>query len=89
MQLLLLYSTIFVPFSIAFFDSESTPVIVLNCVIDILFMTDFMKTFVTAEEIQGGLVISPKTLFRYRVASVWFAVDLVACFPSELLVVSL
>jgi hypothetical protein len=48
MQLLLLYSTIFVPFSIAFFESESAPIIVLNCVIDILFVLDFIKTFVTA-----------------------------------------
>lgn len=79
---MLLYSTVFVPFSIAFFDSEATAVLVINCVLDVLLLMDFAKSFVTAKETQNGLIINTKALACNRVTSVWFGVDLVACFPS-------
>ena len=90
MGILLMYSTVFLPFSMAFIDGdliEIKTILYFNCVLECLFILDFLFGFISAQENSSGdLEIRPKYIIKQYLSSGWFLIDLISCFPSELIV---
>ena len=83
-QLILVYTAIYVPIKITFFadDSIKTPVMdIIDIIVDILFIMDLFVNFIMAyEKIDGTPETRPKMIARQYIKS-WFIVDFIACFP--------
>ena len=58
--LLLLYTGIFVPLRVAFYDKASTGVIVMETIVDICFFVDIVLTFFTAFEKHKNIEVRHK-----------------------------
>lgn len=89
MGVLLIYSTMFVPFSMAFLDQELDelqPILIVNVLLDIFFMIDFAMGFVSAYHIRDGTSVETRhrMIMKQQLTSPWVIIDLLACFPSEL-----
>lgn len=89
MAILLVYSTLFMPFSLAFFDTydEQGSMIVANAVVDCLYLIDLGVSFLTAHyDDQSCLFVTKLRLIFYRqLTSCMFPIDLVSSFPTELI----
>ena len=94
--MLLLYTAIVLPWRVAFgkrgmhaWDSSS-PLSILKLFIDLFFFADMARSARTAyhEEVSGDLVTSSKAVAR-RYLRGWFALDLIATFPYDWLLLAL
>lgn len=54
--LLLVYTGLFVPLRVAFFDHASAGIIFMECVVDSFFLVDVILTFFTAYQSQQQVV---------------------------------
>ena len=78
--LLLVYTAIFVPLRVAFFDEVSAAVLVLETIIDIFFLIDIVLTFFTAFEKQNSFEVRHNKIASEYLKG-WFWLDLVATIP--------
>ena len=84
MGILLMYSTLFLPFSMAFIDGdliEIKTILYFNCVLECLFILDFLIGFISAQENSSGdLEIRPKYIIKQYLSSGWFLIDFISKF---------
>ena len=84
---LLIYTAIFVPYSVAFSESEekSMAQTVIDYVIDILFTIDIFINFLSGyEDIAEGKVVTDLKLIARTYVCSWFIPDVMACIPFGL-----
>ena len=75
---ILLFTAIFTPFRIAFYDIDSSEWIIIDGVIDAAFFIDIIFNFITAYyDYSDNLVISKKRI-AFHYIKTWFFVDLLA-----------
>ena len=58
--LLLLYTGIFVPLRVAFYDEVTLGVLMLECFVDLCFLIDIVLTFFTAFEKHNSIEVRHK-----------------------------
>ena len=80
--ILLMYTAIFVPFRIAFVQTDSSSIVVFEQIVDIIFGIDILVNFLSATEDteSNTLIYKHKDIAKKYIKS-WFILDLVACFP--------
>jgi len=80
---LLIYTAIFVPYSVAFSESEEKSM--AQTVIDILFTIDIFINFLSGyEDIAEGKVVTDLKLIARTYVCSWFIPDVMACIPFGL-----
>ena len=82
---LLLYTALFVPFKIAFIETNSITMVVIEYVVDIIFALDIFVNFISATEntVDNTIIYKHKEIAKNYITS-WFILDLIACFPFQL-----
>ena len=82
---MLLYSAIFVPFKIAFIQTDSQVMVVLEYIVDIIFSIDILVNFlsVTENTSDNTILYKHKEIAKHYIQG-WFILDLIACFPFQL-----
>jgi len=83
--LLVIYSAIIIPLEFAF-PGEIFLSDVASTVIDIIFIFDVVLSFRTTYVDPNGDEVFDKTLIKENYLKTWFPIDLMACFPLELIV---
>lgn len=79
--ILVMYSSIFIPLNIAFFNEPLSST--FDVVVDILFGVDLLLNFRTGtEDSWGRLVYDPKVIALHYLKT-WFLIDLIAVIPFE------
>ena len=83
--MLLVYTAIFVPYKIAFIETESTLLTIIEATVDILFGLDIIISFISAvEDKNGKLILDHKSIAKIYFKG-WFWLDFLACFPFNLI----
>lgn len=83
MLLLIIYSITFVPYKVAFWESETDFSSGVDLTIDTLFFIDIIVTFFSAYiDSEGQLITKSKTIVVSYLKT-WFLTDLVACVPLQ------
>ena len=71
----------------AFIDGdliEIKTILYFNCVLECLFILDFLIGFISAQENSSGdLEIRPKYIIKQYLSSGWFLIDFISCFPKN------
>jgi CRP-like cAMP-binding protein len=83
--LLVVYSAIIIPLELAF-PGENFSSDVTSTVVDIIFIFDVVLSFRTTYVDPNGDEVFDKTLIKENYLKTWFPIDLMACFPLELIV---
>ena len=82
---LLLYTAIIMPYKIALIDDDNETILIVDTVVDFLFMIDiFINLNSPIEEGTGNFNYHRKTVFINYCKS-WFFIDLIACLPMNLI----
>lgn len=84
--LLLVYTAVFVPYKIAFYDVDPFHVVILDYGVDLLFFSDVIVNFITSIEdpIRQTVIRDPKRIASSYLQG-WFVLDLTACLPFDLI----
>lgn len=80
------YTAIFVPFELAFNRDNRKEVgfLVMDCIVDVIFLTDVIVNFRTTYVDNTGHVVShPPSIVRNYITG-WFVIDLLAALPYEI-----
>ena len=93
MVVLLLYVATYVPYNICFnFDLIKSQnerwgfIEYLDILVDIIFICDMIVTFMSAyEDTTTGLIVTDHKLIAKHYLKGWFALDLLACIPVDLI----
>lgn len=82
---LLIYTALYVPVKVAFFDETSDFMFVLDLIVDFSFLTDIVLTFFTSYEDTNSDGISQMYFDKCEIAkrylSGWFFIDLFTSIP--------
>ena len=83
-MLLLLYCSLSIPFSVAFFNTEDMPSTLqnLDLMIDSLFMFDILLSFLTCYVDKGFIVRDLRQIARHYLGT-WFLPDFAGSFPFD------
>ena len=83
--LLTIYTSIFVPFNVAFKSKtmDDVPLLVIDSVVDVIFFLDIILNFHTTYVSGTGEVISDPKLIRLNYLKSWFIIDLLSCLPYD------
>jgi hypothetical protein len=85
--ILLIYTAIFVPYNVAFSESEDKSLVqtIIDYVIDVLFTIDIFINFISGyEDLTEGKVITDLRKIAKLYLRSWFVPDLLACVPFGL-----
>lgn len=81
-MLLLVYTGLFVPYSVCFIENTPDGLFAWSLVVDFLFMTDLVLTFFTAyEDPDTGELITDRVEIAKNYFKLWFWIDLVTSIP--------
>jgi hypothetical protein len=80
-SVLLIYSVIFVPVKVSFFDESSTGMIAWDFIVDASFATDIIFTFFTGYEKKDQTVETDKRVIAQQYLKMWFWIDILSTFP--------
>ena len=86
--LFLAYTALVMPYRLAFellqpVSSERSGLDTFELLIDIFFLVDILRNFVTAShDLYGELIVEPRQI-ALQYLKTWFTLDLVASFPFE------
>lgn len=82
--LLLVYTALFVPYKIAFYDVDPFTVVIVDYAVDVLFFIDLLVNFITSIEdpIRQTIIKNPSTIAKAYLQG-WFILDLAACIPFD------
>ena len=78
---LLLYTAIYVPVKVAFFDETSDFMFAFDLIVDFSFLTDIALTFFTSVEDTNGKMIYDRGEIASRYCKGWFWIDLFTSIP--------
>jgi hypothetical protein len=84
--LLTFYTSIFVPYNVAFKSKsmDDVPLLVIDSVVDVVFFLDIVLNFHTTFVSATGEVISDPKLIRWNYLKSWFIIDLLSCLPYDI-----
>lgn len=84
---MIIYSTISVPYRIAFGQDAEGAALFFDRVVDIFFALDILASFRTAyiHSFNGSIVRDPKLVQWHYFSSPWFPIDLVSTVPVDLI----
>ena len=86
---LLLYTGIFVPLRVSFFENASDSFIVFETLIDFCFFVDIILTFMTAFERKNNVIETRHRQIALQYFKGWFWIDLLSTIPFQLVEVAL
>ena len=84
--LLTIYTSLFVPYNVAFKSKtmDDVPLLVIDSVVDVIFFLDIVLNFHTTYVSPTGEVISDPKLIRLNYLKTWFIIDLLSCLPYDI-----
>lgn len=84
--ILTFYTAIMVPYNVSFKTKQNNLVwLVLDSVVDVIFLVDIVLNFHTTFVGPGGEVISDPKLIRMNYLKTWFVIDLLSCLPYDII----
>ncbi|XP_041827475.1 potassium voltage-gated channel subfamily H member 5 [Melanotaenia boesemani] len=84
--ILTFYTAIMVPYNVSFKTKYNNIVwLVLDSVVDVIFLVDIVLNFHTTFVGPGGEVISDPKLIRMNYLKTWFVIDLLSCLPYDII----
>ncbi|KAK9534169.1 hypothetical protein VZT92_009233 [Zoarces viviparus] len=84
--ILTFYTAIMVPYNVSFKTRQNNIVwLVLDSVVDVIFLVDIVLNFHTTFVGPGGEVISDPKLIRMNYLKTWFVIDLLSCLPYDII----
>lgn len=83
---LLVYTSIYVPFEIAFYEEDfSLSKMIFNITIDTIFFCDIIINFISAYETNGGRDETRWKKIATAYLTTWFIIDVAATIPTDLI----
>ncbi|XP_041121355.1 potassium voltage-gated channel subfamily H member 5 [Polyodon spathula] len=84
--ILTFYTAIMVPYNVSFKTKQNNIAwLVLDSVVDVIFLVDIVLNFHTTFVGPGGEVISDPKLIRMNYLKTWFIIDLLSCLPYDII----
>ncbi|XP_069552725.1 voltage-gated delayed rectifier potassium channel KCNH5-like [Brachyistius frenatus] len=84
--ILTFYTAIVVPYNVSFKTKQNNLAwLVLDSVVDIIFLIDIVLNFHTTFVGPSGEVISDAKLIRMNYMKTWFVIDLLSCLPYDII----
>ncbi|XP_052007337.1 potassium voltage-gated channel subfamily H member 5-like isoform X1 [Xyrauchen texanus] len=84
--ILTFYTAIMVPYNVSFKTKQNNITwLVLDSVVDVIFLVDIVLNFHTTFVGPGGEVISDPKLIRMNYLKTWFIIDLLSCLPYDII----
>uniref|UniRef100_A0A8C2BA35 Potassium voltage-gated channel, subfamily H (eag-related), member 5a n=1 Tax=Cyprinus carpio TaxID=7962 RepID=A0A8C2BA35_CYPCA len=84
--ILTFYTAIMVPYNVSFKTKQNNLVwLVMDSVVDVIFLVDIVLNFHTTFVGPGGEVISDPKLIRMNYLKTWFVIDLLSCLPYDII----
>ncbi|TKS76396.1 Potassium voltage-gated channel subfamily H member 5 [Collichthys lucidus] len=84
--ILTFYTAIMVPYNVSFKTKQNNVVwLVLDSVVDVIFLVDIVLNFHTTFVGPAGEVISDAKLIRMNYMKTWFVIDLLSCLPYDII----
>lgn len=80
--LLLVYTSTFVPYQVAFVDEDTFMMTAFNSLVDVLFGVDIIINFLSAYESNNQTVTNLPDIARNYVKG-WFVLDFIATIPTQ------
>ena len=81
----MIFTAIFIPWRLAFYEEDDMVWTIINLMIDLSFLVDIILTFFTAyfDDVKLRLVTNKKDLAWRYIKSCWFFIDVLSIFPFE------
>ncbi|XP_010776011.1 potassium voltage-gated channel subfamily H member 5 [Notothenia coriiceps] len=84
--ILTFYTAIMVPYNVSFKTKQSNLAsLVLDSVVDVVFLIDIVLNFHTTFVGPAGEVVSDARLIRMNYLKTWFVIDLLSCLPYDII----
>ncbi|XP_071335251.1 potassium voltage-gated channel subfamily H member 5a [Trachinotus anak] len=84
--ILTFYTAIMVPYNVSFKTKQNNLAwLVLDSVVDVIFLVDIVLNFHTTFVGPAGEVISDAKLIRMNYLKTWFVIDLLSCLPYDII----
>ena len=84
--ILTFYTAIMVPYNVSFKTKQNNLAwLVLDSVVDVIFLIDIVLNFHTTFVGPAGEVISDAKLIRMNYLRTWFVIDLLSCLPYDII----
>ncbi|XP_048840969.1 potassium voltage-gated channel subfamily H member 5-like [Brienomyrus brachyistius] len=84
--ILTFYTAIMVPYNVSFKTKQNNIAwLVVDSVVDVIFLVDIVLNFHTTFVGPGGEVISDPKLIRMNYLKTWFVIDLLSCLPYDII----
>ncbi|TUI06152.1 Potassium voltage-gated channel subfamily H member 1 [Bagarius yarrelli] len=84
--ILTFYTAIMVPYNVSFKTKQNNVVwLVVDSVVDVIFLVDIVLNFHTTFVGPAGEVISDPKLIRMNYLKTWFIIDLMSCLPYDVI----
>ncbi|XP_076613046.1 voltage-gated delayed rectifier potassium channel KCNH5-like [Chaetodon auriga] len=84
--ILTFYTAIMVPYNVSFKTKQNNLAwLVLDSVVDVIFLIDIVLNFHTTFVGPAGEVISDARLIRMNYLKTWFVIDLLSCLPYDII----
>nr|XP_020475959.1 potassium voltage-gated channel subfamily H member 1-like [Monopterus albus] len=84
--ILTFYTAIMVPYNVSFKTKQSNVTwLVVDSIVDIIFLVDIVLNFHTTFVGPAGEVISDPKLIRMNYVKTWFVIDLLSCLPYDVI----
>ncbi|KAG7462907.1 hypothetical protein MATL_G00189730 [Megalops atlanticus] len=84
--ILTFYTAIMVPYNVSFKTKQNNVTwLVVDSIVDVIFLVDIVLNFHTTFVGPGGEVISDPKLIRMNYLKTWFVIDLLSCLPYDVI----
>ncbi|XP_019740549.1 LOW QUALITY PROTEIN: potassium voltage-gated channel subfamily H member 5-like [Hippocampus comes] len=84
--ILTFYTAIMVPYNVSFRTRQNNLAwLVLDSVVDVIFLVDIVLNFHTTFVGPAGEVVSDARLIRMNYVKTWFVIDLLSCLPYDII----
>ncbi|TDH15570.1 hypothetical protein EPR50_G00010270 [Perca flavescens] len=84
--ILTFYTAIMVPYNVSFKTKQNNVAwLVVDSIVDVIFLVDIVLNFHTTFVGPGGEVISDPKLIRMNYVKTWFVIDLLSCLPYDVI----
>uniref|UniRef100_A0AAV2MFG5 Uncharacterized protein n=1 Tax=Knipowitschia caucasica TaxID=637954 RepID=A0AAV2MFG5_KNICA len=84
--ILTFYTAIMVPYNVSFKTKQNNVAwLVLDSIVDVIFLVDIVLNFHTTFVGPAGEVISDPKLIRMNYVKTWFVIDLLSCLPYDVI----
>ena len=85
MSVLIVGSSIYTPYRIAFLDGQSGVILWLEALFDLFFLVDIALTFFSAYYNSEDVLIERKSQIAWNYLKFWFILDLASAVPISLI----